>query len=247
MRKPPGSYIICSTPRTGSTRLCSLLKSTGCAGVPESYFRAQDFESRALQWNIRQPDGSVEFRDFLECVLERGSTPHGLFAVRIMWGTLAELLANLRLLGLTGSDCEVLKRAFGPTKFVFLERQDKLAQAVSRLRAEQTNIWHITNQTDLESRSAQASYDRPRIEQFLEESIDHNRAWESWFARNGVVPLRVSYEELDRDGEATARKVLNFLGVSAPGMRIEAPELRMADSLNHEWADRFRTETGYQD
>ena len=30
------SYMICSTPRTGSTLLCELLESTGVAGRPES-------------------------------------------------------------------------------------------------------------------------------------------------------------------------------------------------------------------
>jgi LPS sulfotransferase NodH len=35
------SYLICSTPRTGSSLLCGLLDSTGVAGHPESWFRQQ--------------------------------------------------------------------------------------------------------------------------------------------------------------------------------------------------------------
>jgi len=37
-----GSYLICATPRTGSSLLCGLLDSTGVAGHPESWFRRQD-------------------------------------------------------------------------------------------------------------------------------------------------------------------------------------------------------------
>lgn len=42
MRNKPQNYILCATPRTGSTYLCSLLKSSGVAGVPESYRRRRD-------------------------------------------------------------------------------------------------------------------------------------------------------------------------------------------------------------
>ena len=36
------SYLICTTPRTGSTLLCGLMASTTVAGRPESYFREPD-------------------------------------------------------------------------------------------------------------------------------------------------------------------------------------------------------------
>src|SRR5215207_8545306 len=34
------SYLVCATPRSGSTLLCEALKSTGVAGVPAEYFEA---------------------------------------------------------------------------------------------------------------------------------------------------------------------------------------------------------------
>ena len=36
------AYIICGTPRTGSTLLCKLLASTGTSGDPHSFYRRQD-------------------------------------------------------------------------------------------------------------------------------------------------------------------------------------------------------------
>ncbi|MGZ5376146.1 MAG: Stf0 family sulfotransferase, partial [Solirubrobacterales bacterium] len=38
--KPARSYLVCATPRSGSTLLCEALKSTGVAGRPEEYFEA---------------------------------------------------------------------------------------------------------------------------------------------------------------------------------------------------------------
>ena len=34
------SYLVCATPRSGSTLLCQGLKATGVAGRPEEYFEA---------------------------------------------------------------------------------------------------------------------------------------------------------------------------------------------------------------
>ena len=34
------SYLVCATPRSGSTLLCHLLDQTGIAGHPEEYFEA---------------------------------------------------------------------------------------------------------------------------------------------------------------------------------------------------------------
>src|SRR4028119_2022194 len=49
MQEPPRSYVLCGTPRTGSTLLCSLLHSTGVLGRPESYFREPD----DVAWDAR--------------------------------------------------------------------------------------------------------------------------------------------------------------------------------------------------
>jgi trehalose 2-sulfotransferase len=52
------AYLICATPRTGSSLLCGLLESAGVAGHPESYFRQPDEQSWAERWGItRPPDG----------------------------------------------------------------------------------------------------------------------------------------------------------------------------------------------
>src|SRR3712207_7978474 len=37
---PKRSYLVCATPRSGSTLLCHLLEQTGVAGRPEEYFEA---------------------------------------------------------------------------------------------------------------------------------------------------------------------------------------------------------------
>jgi LPS sulfotransferase NodH len=38
------SYVICTSPRSGSTLLCKMLTSTGAAGKPDSYFFGTSLE-----------------------------------------------------------------------------------------------------------------------------------------------------------------------------------------------------------
>jgi LPS sulfotransferase NodH len=90
------SYLICATPRTGSTLLCGLLDSTGVAGHPESYFRREGEQEWAARWGIASPsDGTFSYADYLQAAIRTGSTANGVFAARIMWETLGEVAAKL--------------------------------------------------------------------------------------------------------------------------------------------------------
>src|SRR5580704_10381315 len=66
------SYLICATPRTGSSLLCGLLQSTGVAGRPESYFRQPDERSWASQWGLARSDDTFDYADYIRGVLAAG-------------------------------------------------------------------------------------------------------------------------------------------------------------------------------
>lgn len=85
------AYFICATPRTGSSLLCGLLASTGVAGRPESYFRTEDQPVWAARWGIADPCGRGDYGEFLRCARLEGTTENGVFAARVMWGTLGNL------------------------------------------------------------------------------------------------------------------------------------------------------------
>jgi trehalose 2-sulfotransferase len=193
-----GSYFICATPRTGSTLLCKLLSDTGTAGNPESYFRLADERSYAESWSVRvDPGGPHDYREYAQAALAAGSTTTGLFAARVMWGTMAELVAKLR--GAyhysTGTDLDVLEQVFGPAQFVHLQRGDVLAQAVSWARAEQTDRWQ-----DGDSASEQLpQFDWKEVDGYLRTINAHNAAWREWFGSSDIAPLGVTYEDLIAD------------------------------------------------
>ena len=72
-------------------------------------------------------------------------------------------------------------------------------------------------------------------------SRSDDAAWRRWFRANGITPFGVRYEGLVADMEAVTRRLLGFLGVAVPGdTPIEPQHARQADSVNAEWAARYR-------
>ena len=61
------------------------------------------------------------------------------------------------------------------------------------------------------------------------------------FAEIGVKPYVVKYEDLDGDPVVTTRSLMRFLGLRIPaGLKIVAPNKRMADEVTIEWMARYR-------
>jgi LPS sulfotransferase NodH len=240
------SYLICATPRTGSSLLCGLLESTGVAGRPESYFRQPDEQAWAARWGIpTSPDGTFSYADYVRAAITTGKTGNGVFAARIMWGTLGEVVEKLATVrpDLVGSDVDLLNRAFGHVRFVYLRRGDVIAQAVSWLRAEQSNVWFETEQARPKEPEQEPYFDFNRIQDLVQIIDEHNEAWQGWFASAGIQPRLVCYEELDADPLGTTRGVLDFLGLELPAEReILVRHRRLADELNAQWIDRCRSE-----
>jgi len=237
------AYLICATPRTGSSLLCGLLDSTGIAGHPESYFRGPDEQEWAARWGIAGPsDDPFSYAGYLRAAITTGSTGNGVFAARIMWGTLEEIVGKLAPVypDLAGSDLALLNRAFGRTRFVYLVRRDVVAQAVSLLRAEQTNVWFETGQARQEPEQ-EPRFDLDQVHERVQLIQEHNTAWRQWFASARIRPHLVQYEDLAATPITIARGVLSFLDLQLPaGHEITVRHRRLADELNDQWIDRYR-------
>jgi LPS sulfotransferase NodH len=253
------SYLVCATQRSGSTLLCELLKDTGVAGRPEEYFEAmrdtgvpprpRDFLEGLAAPGLGIEDesepseapaysslvGLADYRAHLERTFALGTTPNGIFGAKLMFNQLGELRALAgRLPEYAGLDLDSLfKRLFGAPRYIWVSRGDRLRQAVSMWRALQTRRWRA------DGGGAQAT------SQYHGEAIDHlarrfdaeDDGWRRFFSRHRIKPLTVTYEDdLERDPEATVRRALQWIGVSAPvGWRPRQPMLRQADALSDEW------------
>lgn len=235
-RRTPTGYILCATPRTGSTLLCSLLTSTNVLGSPESYFRVEDEETWAGQLGVPVVGGRVrDYGAFALAVHAAGSTANGVFAARAMWGSVERIIDGLAPPA-SQPDVEALEGAFGPLAFIHLTRGDVVAQGVSWARAEQTGYWHHGD-----TAFAQPKPDLARMAHLVEEIDDHNALWERWFTANHVQPHRLTYEALTRDPAGTIAGIASHLGVVVPEVwRPAPPHRKQADRTSAEWSMLLR-------
>ena len=240
MQEPPRSYVLCGTPRTGSTLLCGLLCSTGVLGRPESYFREPDEAAWAARFGLATESGRVrDYRAFVKAALSAGTSNNGVFGVRIMWGSLGRMMEGLG--GVPRKpDLPILEEALGPLTFVHLQREDIEAQAVSWCRAEQTGYWQ---QGDVITQEPHRDIAQMRL--LVETIREHNAAWRAWFDAQGVEPHAVTYEQLVGDRLRVIQGIAARLAVELPGdWRPQSPHRKQADGLNRAWADALRASTG---
>jgi LPS sulfotransferase NodH len=167
--KPMLSYLVCATPRSGSTLLCQELDKTGLAGHPQEYFEAlrrsgvprrpheyfdperhpnivERLAFREMLEGAPKPNPLWHpdtYDQYLEWALNEGTTPNGVFGAKLMWGYLGDFAELLR--GIHGMAArslpDLLSRAFPGLRYVQITRRDKVRQAVSLWKAVQTQAW----------------------------------------------------------------------------------------------------------
>ena len=237
------SYLICATPRSGSTLLCGLLESSGVAGHPASYFNRAGLQDYADDWRLaRPPDGRID-EAYVQAALAAGRTPNGVFGGRIMAETLPELVSDLTTAvgGPPVTDVELLGAQLGRLRFVHLRRRDVVAQAVSWAKALQTHFWHPGEAVRPGGRDPH--YDEELIGRLVATIERFETDWSRWFGAQGVMPCEVAYEELAADPRRTAHRVLSYLGLHLPPDRhLVIGHRRQADQVNADWASRFKAQ-----
>jgi LPS sulfotransferase NodH len=230
------SVILCAIPRSGSSLLGSALYASGAVGLPAEWFWREDVEKNREAWGTGSP------REYLERVLDDGTSPAGVFAMKVMWGYLDDLFFELRRLGedYDSDDLTVLRSFFPNPRFIWIRRDDVVAQAASWAKAAQTGQWAAYFET-----SCEPAYDFEQIDALYHLVRVHDGAWRRWFAAHAIDPFEVKYEALAMNPAAIASETLALLGLdSAPGANLEPPPklTKQADDLNAAWTARYRAE-----
>jgi LPS sulfotransferase NodH len=239
-------YILCATPRTGSTLLCDLLAGVPGAGAPDSFFMENPGAEWEQAWGLPGSEGltpEARARAHLQAARAAGRGDGGLFGLRLMRRDVPRLMGMIDLVHPgQPDDRSRLRAAFGEVLCIHLRREDRLAQAVSLVKAEQTGLWHIAPDGREVERLAPARppvYDRARIAGVLAELEDFDRAWDEWFAAQGIEPLRISYERLAEAPGLVLGEICGRLGLAAPGP-VQPGVGRLADAVSADWMRRYR-------
>lgn len=234
---PHTSYIVCATPRSGSSLLDEALKNSGIMGIPDEYFLPQNERLWQRAWN------TPTFSEYVAEVLRRGTSSNGIFGMKIMWGYFDHFSKQIRHLpgNRYQTTHEALKTVFPKICYIWIRRRDKVRQAVSHAKARQTNVWVVTNEL------APGTMQKPvfsfqQLHVMVRELEAHDAAWQRYFATHGIRPYIVFYEDFVEHCEETVLDIMRYMHISVPEQIQLMPRLlqKQADHQSEEWVQRYR-------
>lgn len=218
-------YVIASSERSGSTYLCLELWRTGALGAPWEYLNYQtEMKAMARRWGTNDVD------DYMRRVVGCRTSANGTFAIKAHYHHFSYVLSHYpRLLA-----------ALPPPRFIVMQRQDRLGQAISLARAMQTNAW-----SSFARPAREPVYDAALISRCLHKIDMQVEGWAGWLAAREIAPLVVDYDALVARPEETVDLVRRFLGIrdqgDAPPLPIPMVE-RQADAISDDWRSRYLVE-----
>jgi trehalose 2-sulfotransferase len=226
------SYIVASTDRSGSTFLCSLLWQTGVLGAPAEYWNYRSRPgTKTIGIQMMERLNASSPGDYLKKLLACRTSKNGVFGVKAHSFDFKEALRKFpKLLDM-----------LAPVTYIYIQREDKVAQAVSMAKATQTGAWVA----QAKGNTANLNYDRDLISKCLNFLERQNLDWTQWFEKHHIDPFVVVYEQLISDSSVVVRGIVEFMGVQDDQREeVHPPDLeKQGDETNLEWVERFRQES----
>lgn len=215
------TVIITFDSRTGSHVLCHYLGETRLFGRPGEYFnrhgRGEDYP--------RHP------RSQLKIAKQRSTSADGVFCFNIDPHYFDRVAPHLDM-----------ERDLPNRHFINLEREDLLGQAISLVRARQTGQWS----TEDKAFNAELLYRPDDIATAMRDLSLRRERWNLYYARNGIRPLRLTFEEVVRDPIEVVSRVCRHSGIDWTLSDLPPPPSyrRQSDHVSAEWRARFLQERG---
>ena len=218
---PRFTIALMTSERTGSEWLCEIMGNTGVLDRPSEYLNTHWMRRFVADY----PDDAMA-----QVALAKrfGLTANGCVSIKLHPWHYDRLPEDAEFSSLFPDPC-----------FVLLSREDHLGQAISLVRARQTEKFHsVTRQT------RQPVYDTGQISAALDEVVISQARWNKFFSRNGIRPLKLSYESFTADPGAALRQIAKFTGVPMPSRfgRVKSRLGVQRDGTSQEWRERFLNE-----
>jgi LPS sulfotransferase NodH len=211
-------YLICSTGRSGSNLLCDLLEQTGLAGVPMEYLNGNYMDAWRRRESVETPDVDTYLAG-----LERVRTSaNGVFGVK----------AHAH---------HIDKRVGDPSAFlgrfdllIFLERDDKLAQAISLFRASVSGAWKSQAGPGSIQPQATPDFDPYLITLSLHQLLEGERAWRQMLSEKGPRVIGLRYETLVEKPDRVLEAIFRSLDIPERPPAWPGPRLRQQRDADSE-------------
>lgn len=239
---PESCYLILETPRSGSTLLSAHLQKIEY-GFPIEAFNLNANYRKRFNLTASMDDSVACIREGIEYQTKNGVM--GTKFHRSQFQNFQKMARNsLSFLELPLTDGEVTEIFFPNAKYLFLQRKQKIRQAISYSKALQTGIWNETTDQDQDYKKyvLPALYDREHIEACFDMLLADDFAWNNFLETNGFRSLHIWFNDLVTNYEAKMKEIYSYLGVK--GSETITPLLRQqSNEESLEWEKRFCDET----
>lgn len=164
---------------------------------------------------------------YIRHLVAHRSTANGIFALKIHWHHFEKALQM--------GFC--LSQLPQPITWIHLTRQDRIAQAVSFAKAEQSGAYSSKQESPHTTRHLR--FNDTQILRCHKQLHGDAFQWKQYFRAHHIESVPVDYEDLSSDYESTVTRILLALGledtpVPPPGLK------RQADAMNRTWIETFR-------
>ena len=242
------NLIICATQRCGSTLIVEDLRNARSFGVAEEYFLPWDPNKCKDDWN----------KSYHGC-LRRASGEDGFSSVKIMANQLLPLERCL------SSFVSPIGDSFFPcfasvsqnSSWVYIYREDKVLQAISREMARQTGYNHAIADKDSDhfagnlikgytsDYNSKAKYGFNEILASVLSIVLEDLCWKRFFEQACINPLLIKYEDVVTDSQRLYIKdIASLVSVSNYDSSQDRRMVKMGNALNGKWKDRFFDDCG---
>ncbi|MBE7384565.1 MAG: sulfotransferase [Leptolyngbya sp. SIO1E4] len=242
------SYIVCSTGRSGSTLLCRTLAQSKLCGNPQEYFHHRTIKQLGLKGDLEK------FKEYCHSILQEGTTSNGVFGIKMHWWQMSEFLKIAKKIPAfkEKSELEILNTFFPNPKFVYIWRQDMVAQAVSTTIALQTDVWEKRARDDSYEMTAKAvapkdggtkdiEFQPLKIYKWEENFKDQNKRWLAFLQENELNYHEVINESLVSDFENKMKAVIEFLEIDGIDENsLKAATKKQSTSTNRKFIQRYQ-------
>lgn len=190
------SYCLFFTPRSGSTLLKELLNQLKTLGNPDEYLSVTRIK------NFKLKPFRERFTDYFAHVVKNNSQG-GCFGIKIDPFTMDLISQYISITYFFG---------IGHTKSILLTRDDLIGQCFSLALGQISSVWHIyPNQVDIHTDKFKGRVSESMIWELMFYLLIQERRLNAFFMRNGISPLRITYEELNENRLKCLFEVISYL------------------------------------
>jgi trehalose 2-sulfotransferase len=243
LASPSIDIILCATQRCGSTLVVEDMRNSAVLGIPEEYF---------IPWTKRQT--KTNWQVAFNSICKRSQGSNGISSIKIMANQLPAVEEGLATFIEPKPDCSFPSMAtvFTSSKWVWLKRDNIVAQAISRVMAKQTGINHATGASNEDHfagnllKGYKDDYNKDsvyRFEAILNQVVSielENLCWKRFFETASIAPLVLVYEDIIAgQGMRHLELIGDLVNIGNCVNKVPRRMVKLSNSVSTEWEERF--------